>query len=314
VDKIIGAQKLRSEEVTGKPVHDEMMFIVVHQAYELWFKMILHDVGSVIELFRTVTRDDQISTAVHRLERVIEIMKLLVHQVDLVEQITPLDFLDFRDYLIPASGFQSVQFRLFEIKLGLRSEDRNQYQRRTFLQYFKQEHQEMLTHAETETSLFEVIERWFVSALCRLGLGLISVWWRRLERTPFVEFGGFRWLDEYHRAVDAMLQRVRLRVSGTVPPRTRRRLTRSRQDERSITDNPVFTPEQRDSQLKELSLTRASFDTIFDARQHEELREKGHAACFCVFCFVCACLTRGPQPAPHDTPRAAGRAADQPVP
>src|SRR5215510_7542034 len=73
----------------GRPAHDEMLFIIVHQTYELWFKQI-----------------------VHGLERINEILKLLIQQLEVLETMTPLDFLDFRDFLFPASGFQSAQFRL----------------------------------------------------------------------------------------------------------------------------------------------------------------------------------------------------------
>lgn len=235
LDKILGAQHMRSSEPGRKVAHDEMMFIIVHQTYELWFKQMLHDVGSVIDIFGSFTRDDQISIAVLRLERVIEIMKVLVQQVTLIEAITPLDFLEFRDYLIPASGFQSVQFRLFEIKFGLRADDRNQYQRRTFLHYFKPEHQEMLKAAENGHSLFNAIEQW-------------------LERTPFVEFRGFKWLEAYRAAVDKMLD----------------------SDEALIRSNPMFSEEQLSAQLVELQTTRSHFATIFDEHMYKDMQEKGY--------------------------------------
>ncbi len=110
LQKILDAQKLRSVEF-NKPAHDEMLFIIVHQVYELWFKEILHDIGSVMELFSEGSvKEADIGIAISRLDRVVKIQKILVDQIDIIETITPLDFLDFRNYLLPASGFQSYQF------------------------------------------------------------------------------------------------------------------------------------------------------------------------------------------------------------
>ena len=112
----------------GKPAHDEMLFIIIHQIYELWFKQILFELDSVLEIFsKEDIQESRIGTAVSRLDRVIEIQKILIDQIHVLETMTPMDFLDFRDFLIPASGFQSVQFRLIENKLGLNKEDRYSY-------------------------------------------------------------------------------------------------------------------------------------------------------------------------------------------
>jgi len=97
-----------------------MLFIIVHQAYELWFKQILHEFNRIEYNFSANPVDDQaLARIVHSLARVHEILKLLVAQLDVLETMTPADFLDFRDYLFPASGFQSLQFRLIETRLGL---------------------------------------------------------------------------------------------------------------------------------------------------------------------------------------------------
>src|SRR5258708_22364938 len=119
-DRLLSSQHPKSAE-HGRPAHDEMLFIVVHQAYELWFKQILHELDSVLDLCRQDSVDERsIGVAVARLQRIAEIQKLLIDQLHILETMTPLDFLDFRDLLVPASGFQSVQFRLIEKKLGLR--------------------------------------------------------------------------------------------------------------------------------------------------------------------------------------------------
>jgi tryptophan 2,3-dioxygenase len=97
--------------------HDEMLFIVVHQVYELWFKEILHELDHLQQLL------DQGRTppALHTLKRILTILKVLVSQLDVLETMTPLDFLSFRDRLQSGSGFQSHQFRALEFTLGLKS-------------------------------------------------------------------------------------------------------------------------------------------------------------------------------------------------
>ena len=96
--------------------HDELLFITVHQAYELWFKQILHELDSAIVLLE----DDRVPAATRALKRVVEIEKLLVNQIHILESMTPISFLAFRDQLNPASGFQSMQFREIEFLSGLK--------------------------------------------------------------------------------------------------------------------------------------------------------------------------------------------------
>jgi tryptophan 2,3-dioxygenase len=118
--RLLDSQRPKSVEY-GRPAHDELLFIVVHQVYELWFKQILHELDSVASLFQQDSVDERnIGVAVSRLARVTEIQKLLVDQLRVLETMTPLDFLDFRDMLLPASGFQSQQFRRIESRLGVR--------------------------------------------------------------------------------------------------------------------------------------------------------------------------------------------------
>jgi tryptophan 2,3-dioxygenase len=112
VDQLIDLQDLRSDP----PQHDEMLFIIIHQVYELWFKELLHEIDAVIDCLH---RDEALNA--HRLlRRCIEIERVLVSQVAVLETMTPLDFLHFRDNLMPASGFQSAQFREIEIASGLK--------------------------------------------------------------------------------------------------------------------------------------------------------------------------------------------------
>ncbi len=96
------------------PEHDEMLFIVIHQVYELWFKQVLHELDYLEQL---LARRDE-SRAQHTMKRVLTILKVLVAQIDILETMTPLEFLSFRDRLDSGSGFQSAQFRELEFRLG----------------------------------------------------------------------------------------------------------------------------------------------------------------------------------------------------
>jgi tryptophan 2,3-dioxygenase len=127
LDKILNAQDLESKKI-GRPAHDEMLFVIIHQTYELWFKQILFEIQSVQTMLSLEKIDDngpELHKISMRLSRVVEILKVLVHQIDVMETMTALDFLDFRDMLRPASGFQSVQFKEIEARLGLKMEQRH---------------------------------------------------------------------------------------------------------------------------------------------------------------------------------------------
>ena len=113
---MLTAQKPLSVGPDGRPEHDELLFIVIHQVYELWFKQLLHELA---EVQRTLEGGDTDRT-LHLLNRVLKILKTLVAQVDVLETMTPLQFLSFRDRLESASGFQSAQFREVEAALGIR--------------------------------------------------------------------------------------------------------------------------------------------------------------------------------------------------
>jgi tryptophan 2,3-dioxygenase len=113
IDELLTLQQPRSEG----PEHDELLFIVIHQVYELWFKEILHEVDRVVVLLEA----DDSYRAQHTLKRVLTILKVLVAQLDILETMTPLEFLSFRERLEAASGFQSDQFRQLEFTLGRKS-------------------------------------------------------------------------------------------------------------------------------------------------------------------------------------------------
>src|SRR5882757_6237980 len=127
LDTLLAAQARESAR-QGQPAHDEMLFIVIHQTYELWFHQLLYETDSVNRILQQPALNDnspELQTIVHRLARCATILKVLVQQIDIMETMTPMDFLDFRDMLRPASGFQSWQFKLLEAKLGLKFEQRH---------------------------------------------------------------------------------------------------------------------------------------------------------------------------------------------
>jgi len=160
LDKILNAQSPESLKHQS-PAHDETLFIIIHQAYELWFKQILHEVNSVSGIMQKPSVNDnspELQTVVHRLSRIVAILKVLVHQIDIMETMTPMDFLDFRDMLRPASGFQSWQFKLIEAKLGLKFEHRHGQE--YYISQLRQEQIDIIKKAEQEKSLIELLNDW----------------------------------------------------------------------------------------------------------------------------------------------------------
>ena len=160
LDKILGAQEPESDR-QGQPAHDEMLFIVIHQAYELWFRQLLFETDSVIGILARPALNDnspELQTIVHRLSRCATILKVLVHQIDIMETMTPMDFLDFRDKLRPASGFQSWQFKLLEAKLGLKYEHR--FGQEYYISQLRQPEIDRIRSAEKEASLLQLLNGW----------------------------------------------------------------------------------------------------------------------------------------------------------
>ncbi|XP_042685601.1 tryptophan 2,3-dioxygenase isoform X1 [Centrocercus urophasianus] len=179
LNKILNAQELQSEK-KGNKIHDEHLFIVTHQAYELWFKQILWELDSVRVIFQNghVRDERNMLKVITRMNRISMILKLLVEQFSVLETMTALDFFDFRDYLSPASGFQSLQFRLLENKIGVPQSLRVPYNRRHYRDNFKGEDYELLLKSEQEPTLLQLVEAW-------------------LERTPGLEAEGFDFWGQF---------------------------------------------------------------------------------------------------------------------
>src|SRR5262245_31514816 len=114
LEELLALQQPRS----SGPEHDEMLFIIIHQVYELWFKELLHE----LDRAKALLEHDESHRAQHTLKRILTILKVMVAQLDILETMTPLEFLSFRQRLEAASGFQSDQFRQMEFVLGVKSE------------------------------------------------------------------------------------------------------------------------------------------------------------------------------------------------
>lgn len=224
LDRLLSAQQPESAQ-HGRPAHDEMLFIIVHQAYELWFKQILHELDRIQADFGgEVLEDECLGRIVHGLDRINEILKLLIQQLEVLETMTPLDFLDFRDFLFPASGFQSVQFRLIEIRLGLSAEARLNYAGQPFDATLVEADKARIALAEHGPKLVHQLDGW-------------------LSRTPFVHRPDYDFSLEYRKAVKQMLEDDAARVRA----------------------NAALSAERREAEAARIEASLAEFQAIFAA-------------------------------------------------
>ena len=222
LDALLSAQAPESAR-QGAAAHDEMLFIIVHQAYELWFKQILHELDRIQNDFESnPMADEQLGRIVHGLDRINEILKLLIQQLDVLETMTPLDFLDFRDLLMPASGFQSIQFRAIETRLGLKREGRLLFDERAFDDRLSQADRDRLKKADGGPKLLDQLDRW-------------------LGRTPFIAMGDFAFGKAYRAAVEKMLKEDAARVRAS----------------------PMLTGEQRKAEAAAIEAALDKFNAIF---------------------------------------------------
>jgi tryptophan 2,3-dioxygenase len=165
LQQVLNSQHPKSFEEPNTPAHDEMLFIIVHQASELWFKQILFELDYIMGVFNKEKINDNsedLNLVRHRLNRIIKINDLLNQQVSILDTMTPLDFLEFRNLLAPSSGFQSLQFRLIEARLGLQITKRHEadYYKRTNAGGFTQDDFDLINKVEHELTLLQQINRW----------------------------------------------------------------------------------------------------------------------------------------------------------
>jgi tryptophan 2,3-dioxygenase len=189
LDNILSAQKPISWQEGGTHAHDEHLFIVTHQASELWFKQLLHDLLSIINIMSApYISENSMAVVLERLTRICKIQNLLIEHLHVLQTMTPLSFLDFRDYLYPASGFQSMQFRQVESLLGLTRSQRLSYAGDDYDVVLLPEQKEHMKQIEqTVPNLFSLIDKW-------------------LARNPLLESDGYNFWDAYHTSVFKMLE------------------------------------------------------------------------------------------------------------
>jgi tryptophan 2,3-dioxygenase len=235
LDALLNSQKPKSDE-HGKPAHEEMLFIIVHQTYELWFKQIITELKSIVKIFsQNPVPEKEMGVAVRRLHRIISIQRLINGQIDVLETMTPLEFLEFRDFLYPASGFQSFQWRIVETMLGLKIEDRLKYNDSPFYKSLSSDQQKEMLDLLSQPSLLDLVDSW-------------------LARTPFLKAQQFDFWKEYKKAVTQMFQ----------------------EDEATVQTNPQLSEDQRAKTLQMVRGSQKTFDALFDEKAYETLRAQGH--------------------------------------
>jgi len=235
LDKILTGQRLLTEELGNETVHDEHLFIITHQAYELWFKQIMYELDSVRAMFIPgAIEERKMLEVLKRMNRIALIWKLLRDQVMILETMTPLDFMEFREYLTPSSGFQSLQFRLLENKLGLRQENRVRYNQSNYNKVFGRDPVAMaeLQRSEEEPSLCDLVQKW-------------------LERTPGLEEGPSNFWTQYRDTVDRIIEEQRLEAEAA--------------------ENPVL----KNHMLGDVQKKKELYNSIFDVDIHNALVARG---------------------------------------
>lgn len=256
LDKVLGAQQLKSASDTPPGAHDEMLFIIIHQAYELWFKQVIHELTSIARIFaQEEVNERQMQKVVHRLNRITEIQKLMIQQVTVLETLQPMEFLEFRDYLFPASGFQSFQFRVVETMLGLRNEDRITYNNQPFILSLEPQQRETIQQLQEQKSVFDIVEEW-------------------LERTPFLKQPEFPFVQHYETAVKKMFEKEREQISASAflgEEEKKLRLTILAGSEKYFEQMTDVTVYEAARERKEIRLSyQAAMAALFIHLYHEE--------------------------------------------
>lgn len=246
LDKLLNSQKRRSEEF-GNPAHEEWLFISVHQVYEIWFFQVLKEIQSLMPLFnKTSIPERDMGTINHRIHRILAIAKGLTGPLDILETMTPHEFLDFRDYLYPASGFQSAQFRMIEVLLGLKNENRLKLTESPFYDHLKEPLRSELLELMKGNTLFDGLENW-------------------LSRTPFLKTDQFNFWTLYKKALIDVYQDD-LKVIQMNPRLSEADKNKSKQNIHTFLDQveSVFD-ESKYNQLQATGVFRFSFKAFHAA-------------------------------------------------
>jgi tryptophan 2,3-dioxygenase len=239
LDPLLSLQRPLSVEA-GQPAHDEPLFIVVHQCHELWFKHIHHELDSVMDMLseRPGIDERKMGTCLARISRVTQIFHNLVEHLRILETMAPLDFMEFRDLLVPASGFQSLQFRCLELKLGSLTKMRicpvGGGGESFYLAALRPQDAEVLKAAADKTSLHDLVVSW-------------------LERSPFLSKNGYTFWSAYQKAV----------------------AKRFEDDANAIQSSAFYDSSLKKQQMSELHKNQLHFEALFDAKKHEDLVAEG---------------------------------------
>jgi tryptophan 2,3-dioxygenase len=234
LDGLLNLQKPLSAQA-GQAAHEEMLFIVVHQTHELWFKQVHHELDSVLSIFSKKGKVDErdMGSALMRMNRMVEIFRLLIGHLRVLQTMAPLDFLEFRDFLVPASGFQSVQFRLLELKLGVLTKEK-MCPMSTYMSVLNSPESAQVNAQADNPSLHHWVCKW-------------------LERAPFLDSKGFDFWTEYRKAVRGRLEDDRV----------------------ALEESLSFSEEVKKRQLLEWTKNEEHFEALFDEGKHEKLRREG---------------------------------------
>lgn len=294
LDRLLGLQG-GLEQDESRLLNDEIHFIVVHQAFELWFKLVLRELRLARDhLAAPRVPEEKIPYVVHHLRRVCEILRLTVEQFRVMETLTPQDFLDFRDKLIPASGFQSFQMRAIEILLGLEEGQRLAYGQTDPLEHIRRTAEQSpagalawgsIEAARKEVSLRHALHEW-------------------LFRTPIQgsspgDSGDARVVEEFlqeylaaaERVASQQLERL-IRDTGASPARMRERFDETRRLAREFL-SAADAEEQRRARIRRiraallfiesyrelplLAWPRVLLDTVVELEEHLLLWRTRHA-------------------------------------
>ncbi|RDD42454.1 Tryptophan 2,3-dioxygenase A [Trichoplax sp. H2] len=200
VDNLLEFQK------TLTPVHDEHLFIVVHQVFELWFKQIIYELDAVCKAMDVECINDiNLLVITVRTSRIVRILKLMLKQFTVLETIPVTDFENLRNYIGPGSSFQSLQFRLLENMLGVKDSNRMYDSGMNYKNMFKGSELDRIEQSEKGPTLLQLVDRW-------------------LSKTPGLEKDGFNFWYKYTKAVNSYLSSLQDETNKVVDPDLREEL------------------------------------------------------------------------------------------
>ena len=258
LDQLLSCQEPLSRcSETGTYAHEELLFITVHQSHELWFKLIIAELDRVYDILSmTVSaRTDptifeaDLAKAVSSLERVRAIQPMLLQKLAVMETMTPMEFLEFRDFLVPASGFQSFQFRIIEVMLGLSTLSRDNMSHDYMRRKLRKDDYDKMMEYETRPSLQDLTEQWLEQ----------MPWLKaKMNLTPpsTPDAAAFDWTREYKEAVYQALD-------------TEERMVRE------VFRQENLSEELLEEELSQVQANRATFESLFNLEQHKELVDRG---------------------------------------